>query len=106
MLQKISRLALVMMLFTISYASIASSTSTAGDETTKTTSTNNSIRAEQLMFRLNEIKAMDKSSMTRLEKKTLRKEVKEIKKEMKANNGVYLSIGAIIIIVLLLVLLL
>jgi glutathionyl-hydroquinone reductase len=65
-------------------------------------------RTVQLINRLEEIKGMDKSEMTRLEKKTLRKEVKEIKKEMYAstNNGVYLSIGAIIIIVLLLILIL
>ena len=64
-------------------------------------------RAQALLVRLNNIKEMDKSEMTRLEKKGLRKEVKEIKKEMKANSGgVYLSVGAIIIIILLLILLL
>lgn len=57
--------------------------------------------------RLEEIKAMDKSSMTSIEKKELRKEVKAIKANLKAsNNGVYLSVGAIIIIILLLILIL
>ena len=57
--------------------------------------------------RLDEIKEMDKSEMSRAEKKELRKEVKEIKAELKSTgNGVYLSVGAIIIIVLLLILLL
>lgn len=60
-----------------------------------------------LLNRLNEIKAMEKSSLTSTEKKSLRKEVKEIKSELKATgNGVYLSVGAIIIIILLLILLL
>ena len=60
-----------------------------------------------MMNRLEEIKAIDKSSMTRVEKKELRKEVREIKSTLAAsNNGVYLSVGAIIIIVLLLILLL
>ena len=64
-------------------------------------------RAEVLKNRLEEIKAMDKSEMTRAEKKALRKEVKAIKAELAAtSNGVYLSIGAIIIIILLLILLL
>ena len=50
---------------------------------------------------------MDKSDMSRAEKKELRKEVKEIKTDLKSTgNGVYLSVGAIIIIVLLLILLL
>lgn len=66
-----------------------------------------SIRSQQLIQRLEEIKSMDKSEMTRLEKKELRKEVVEIKKEMKVmSGGVYLSIGAIIIVILLLILLL
>lgn len=57
--------------------------------------------------RLDEIKAMDKSEMSRAEKRELRQEVKEIKTELKSTgNGVYLSVGAIIIIVLLLILLL
>ncbi len=57
--------------------------------------------------RLEEIKAMDKSSMTFSEKKALRKEVRTIKANLRSSNsGVYLSVGAIIIIILLLILLL
>jgi hypothetical protein len=64
-------------------------------------------RAQQLEQRLEEIKNIDRSEMTRLEKKSLRKEVKAIKKEGKGgSSGVYLSVGAIIIIILLLILLL
>jgi len=64
-------------------------------------------RAEVLKNRLEEIKAMDRSNMTRAEKRALRKEVKAIKAELAAaSNGIYLSIGAIIIIILLLILLL
>lgn len=64
-------------------------------------------RVQQLVQRLEVIKNIDRSEMTRLERKSLRKEVKEIKKEIKANNGgVYLSVGAIIIIILLLILIL
>lgn len=63
--------------------------------------------AAKLINRLEEIKAMDKSNMTRSEKKALRKEVRSIKEELKtAGGGVYLSIGAIIIIILLLILIL
>ncbi len=64
-------------------------------------------RTQQLVQRLEEIRSIDKSDMTRLEKKAIRKEVVEIKKEMKAmSGGVYLSVGAIIIVILLLILLL
>lgn len=64
-------------------------------------------RAKQLVERLEEIKAMDKSNLSRAERKELKKEVKSIKKEMKVmSGGVYLSVGAIIIIILLLILIL
>ena len=60
-----------------------------------------------MLNRLDEIKAMDKSNMTSVEKKELRKEVRAIKTELKSTgNGVYLSVGAIIIVILLLILLL
>ena len=81
----------------------------AADETPviNTEKPNNDTRAQQLVARLKEIRDMDKSTLTSSEKKALRKEVREMKKEVKKNqNGVYLSVGAIIIIVLLLILLL
>lgn len=60
-----------------------------------------------MLTRLEEIKAMDKSEMKASEKKELRKEVRTIKANLAAsNNGVYISVGAIIIIILLLILLL
>jgi hypothetical protein len=63
-------------------------------------------RAEQLLQRLETIKDMNKSGLKRIEKKNLRKEVKDIKKEMKDKKGVFLSVGAIVIIILLLILIL
>ena len=63
--------------------------------------------AQQLLQRLEDIKGMNKLELTRLEKKSLRKEVKGIRKELKnSGGGVYLSVGAIIIIILLLILIL
>jgi hypothetical protein len=58
--------------------------------------------------RVNEIKAMDKSKLSSDERKSLRKELRVIKKDIKDNDnkGIYLSVGAIIIIILLLILLL
>ena len=67
----------------------------------------NEARAIELQSRLEEIKAIDKADLTRVEKKELRREVREIKKELAAvSGGVYLSVGAIILIALLLILLL
>ncbi|XMO88419.1 hypothetical protein AAFN75_08990 [Algibacter sp. AS12] len=73
----------------------------------------NSAKAEDIpeeikimLDRLNEIKNIEKSSLSRLEKKELRKEVRAIKKSVKASgNGIYISSGAIIIILLLIIIL-
>ena len=64
--------------------------------------------ANTLIARLDEINTMDKSNLRSSEKRKLRKEVRSIKRELKAvsGGGVYLSVGAIIIIILLLILLL
>jgi hypothetical protein len=60
----------------------------------------------RLEQRLEEIRAIDTKRLTKDEKRALRGEVKQIKKEMKAlSGGVYISIGALILIVLLLILL-
>lgn len=62
---------------------------------------------QTMLNRLDEIKEMDKSDLKSSEKKELRKEVREIKQNLRSsgNGGLYLSVGAIIIIVLLLILL-
>lgn len=66
-----------------------------------------SAEVKALELRLNEINAMDKSKMNSAEKKTIRKEVKTINHKMHdIGGGVYLSVGAIILIVILLIVLL
>lgn len=62
--------------------------------------------SEQLTNRLAEIKAMDANTLSRKEKRELRKEVKSIEKQLNSSGGVYLSVGAIILIVVLLIILL
>lgn len=59
-----------------------------------------------MINRVYEIKEMDRSNLTSAERKELKKELREIKSELKAVTGVYLSIGALIIIILLLILIL
>lgn len=63
-------------------------------------------RLELLESRVHEINAMDMSSLSRVEKREIKKELREIKKQNEfLSGGVYLSVGAIIIILLLLILL-
>ena len=83
-----------------------------------TTETAQSTDVSLLVARVESIKAMDMSDLSSTERKELRKELREIKNDLKArsesdanatattNGGVYLSVGAIIIIILLLILLL
>jgi hypothetical protein len=60
-----------------------------------------------LELRLNEINSMDKSKLKSTEKKNLRKEVKSINHKLRTiSGGVYISAGAVILIVILLVVLL
>ncbi len=63
--------------------------------------------AQKLTSRLDEIKAMDASSMTRKQKRELRHEVNAINETLHTKSGgVYVSVGALIIIILLLIILL
>ena len=75
---------------------------------TATTNKVEEIPAEvQVMLdRLEAIKAMDKSELESSEKKELRAEVREIKSTLRATgNGLYISTGAVIIILLLIIIL-
>jgi hypothetical protein len=64
-------------------------------------------KANALAIRLGEIKAMDKSKLSASERKSLREEAHILKiKAKKANGGIYISVGALLIVILLLILLL
>jgi Holliday junction resolvasome RuvABC ATP-dependent DNA helicase subunit len=63
--------------------------------------------AVQIIKRVTEIQDMDRSGLSSSEKKELRKELRQMKKQADGlDKRVYLSIGAIIIIILLLILIL
>lgn len=104
--KKILRITSLVLFMAITLPASSSLIAPGSSKTNSASNTENS-RAQQLEQRLEEIKNIDKSKITRLEKKSLRKEVKAIKKEGKEiSGGVYLSVAAIIIIILLLILLL
>ncbi len=59
-----------------------------------------------MLNRLEEIKEMDRSDLDRFERKALRKEVRAIKTQLRTTgNGIYISAGALIIILLLIIIL-
>lgn len=62
---------------------------------------------EALLNRLNEIKSSDRSSMTHAEKKQINQEAGEIREALHNNyGGVYISVGALLLIILILIILL
>ena len=83
-------------LLVLADAEIATASSAAAAETAY---------ALALEERLSQIKEMDLSAMNSSEKNELRKEVRAIEKQQKG-GGIYISVGAAILIVLLLILLL
>jgi hypothetical protein len=92
---------IIIMLLSLPYPALAN-----GKKGVATTPIEDS-RPVVLQNRLEEIKLMDRKELSKAEKKMLRSEVKQIKKELAAiSGGVYLSVGAIILIALLLILLL
>lgn len=101
MKKTILRLTMVLLLI----AAIAPPT-TARNKNPKPATEAEAAKAKVWLSRLDEINAMDKSNLSRSEKRTLRKEVRVIEKNLNSSGGVYLSVGAIIIIILLLIILL
>jgi len=89
---------------------ISANTVSAADKHNKAKTEMNAeqkVQLERITNRVEEIRDMDKSDLSREERKELRKELRELKKEARAmSGGVYLSVGAIIIIILLLILIL
>lgn len=65
-------------------------------------------RIEALEARMAQIKAMDRSTLNKAERKDLRRELKELKKEVKKIGGktFVLALGGIVVAILLLILLL
>ena len=65
-------------------------------------------RMAAMKERVKEIKAMDKSQLTREQRKALRTELKNMNAEARSygHPGVYISVGALIVIILLLIIIL
>ncbi|WKK77847.1 hypothetical protein QYS49_12650 [Marivirga salinae] len=72
-------------------------------ESPKETRTLSTTEIKQLKNRVEEIQNMDKSELSWKERREVIKELKEIKKTLELDDKVTISVGAIIIIVLLLI---
>jgi hypothetical protein len=90
-------------------ASLPSMSRTTDSKTAAATPINSatpSPEAKVLLSRLDEINKIDKDQLSASQKKNLRKEVRTIKQQLKdIGGGVYISVGALILILILLIIL-
>jgi|SRR5690606_19508990 len=102
--------ALVMMvMLAFTFSGTASATVVDGSAPkTELTEAEIAARLAEMRTRVAEIKAMDRSTLTKAERKALRKELREMNRQARGwgSGGVYLSVGAIIVIILVLILIL
>jgi hypothetical protein len=77
----------------------------ASEKGTKELTEAQQMKIEQIKSRVDEIRSLDRSQLNREEKKALRNELTTMKKEANAigNGGIYLSITAILVIILILI---
>lgn len=101
--------AIVLMLCTVSIAAHA----TASRDTTPTKEAiaamspeQREARVEEIKSRIAQIKAIDRSQMTKAEKKEYRAELRALKQETKIYDVLYVGIGALVILIILLLILL
>jgi len=100
---RILKMLMVVSLLSIAFPSFSTDTKPVVPATPTETPAEQVARLEH---RLEEIKALDHKSLSNSEKRALRKEVRAIKKEMaEISGGVYISVGALLLIILLIVLL-
>lgn len=91
----------------LTFASSQSMAATGTRRTAPIEQNANAQKAAEILARIDEINALDKTKMPASEKRALRKEVRESKKQLQAvGGGVYVSAGALILIVILLIILL
>ena len=98
---------LMIFMFSITMA-FAGGVKAASDNTAAVVKTENKLSAEEVASmtkRVEEIRSMDKSNLTSVEKRELRKEVKGIKENVRKNGEViYISGGTLLLIILIIVL--
>lgn len=98
-----------LMYFAFSFIMLLSTTNiaSANEKGDKAMTAQQQAQLEQLTNRVEQIRSMDKSNLNRQEKRALRSELREMKKNANAisNGGIYLSVTALLVIIVLLLIL-
>jgi uncharacterized ferredoxin-like protein len=98
----------IMFALGINTATAATADTKKADKIIIASTSENVLSAEEmnlLTLRVEEIRDMDKSDMTALEKRELRNELKVIKKDMRGSGAIYIGTGTLILIIILIILL-
>jgi biopolymer transport protein ExbD len=100
---------LVMLSMFVSLTTASASEIKKSEKNTVTSSSENTLSTEDikiLNLRVEEIRDMDKSDLSVLEKRELRNELKAIKKDLRQSNGaIYIGTGTLLLIIILIILL-
>jgi hypothetical protein len=107
-MKKFFEIALVLILGVSSFSAMAEDKKTLKERVENMTNEQKEARYTEMKLRVEQIKHMDKSGLSKDERKALRNELKDMNQEAKAigRGGIYISTAALIIIILLLILLL
>lgn len=106
-MQKLPIYTLATLLLLTSGFSTANATSSADRVPNSAATSGESPALNALIARLHELEKVDKSKLNSVERKALRKEVRATKENVReVGGGIYISVGALIIIILLVIILL
>jgi hypothetical protein len=107
-MKKLQHLIFVMLLLTCSLGYASGADKTPVKEPVTSLTVQQQLRLQVISRRLTEIKAIDKSKLSRADKKALKVELRGLKKEARgmAAGGVFLTVGSLLAVIVLLILLL
>jgi len=109
-MKKINLFTIMLMLaMFVTFSTASASERMNSENTTTNTNNENALSADDiktLNLRVEEIRDMDKSDLTLVEKRELRNELKTIKKDLRQSNGaIYIGTGTLLLIIILIILL-
>lgn len=109
-MKKINLFTIMLMLaMFVTFSTASASERMNSENTTANTNKENALSADDiktLNLRVEEIRDMDKSDLTLVEKRELRNELKTIKKDLRQSNGaIYIGTGTLLLIIILIILL-
>lgn len=107
-MKKLPLIVLAILILTCSLGYASATVRTVEKDPVESLTPQQKVRLQIITLRVKEIKSIDKSELNRDEKKSLRTELKQLKKEARgmAAGGVFLTVGSLLAVIVLLVVLL